>query len=274
MKVINKCLFPVAGRGTRFLPITKAIPKELLPVVDKPLLQFGVEEAYNARISDMVMVISDEKRAIEQYFTADHGLYSQKQQLALSKLKTLMDYCQFSFPRQQQMLGLGHAISCGAEAIGKDDFAVLLPDDLCNINTLSTMIKLQQKYQCCVIAVEPVNAADLHRYGIIKAKAKPLEAGVLQVTDMVEKPKPEEAPSNYGVIGRYILSNDVLAILATTKPGINGEIQLTDALKIKAQQGNMIAYVLPHKRFDCGTASGLVNAINAYSDIDYALRNS
>ena len=262
---IHKCVFPVAGKGTRFLPVTKVLPKELLPVIDKPLLQFGVEEAYAASIEEMIMVISEEKRAIEDYFCKDHTSYTNKQKLSLSELNELMEHCEFKFPLQPESLGLGHAISCASADIGAEDFAVLLPDDLCSSNTLRQMMSLYRQYQCCVIAVERVGQDDIDRYGIIDIDDKPLENGVYRVHSMVEKPKKEIAPSNLGVIGRYILMNEVLEILATVQPAVNGEIQLTSALNTLAQQGQVIAYELPSQRFDCGTAAGLVEAIKSYS---------
>jgi len=267
MSVIKKCLFPAAGYGTRFLPATKAMPKEMLPIVTKPLIQYGVEEAMDAGITEIGVVTGRGKRAIEDHFDISYELEqeiagSDKEEL-LNSTRDIMGRCTFSYTRQVEMKGLGHAILVGETLIGREPFAVVLADDYCvtrGDGVLTQMVKLYEKYQCSIVAIEEVPMDETHKYGVI---AGDLEAeDVYRIHNMVEKPAPEDAPSNLAIIGRYILSPDIFDVIRSTPPGKNGEVQITDALQIQAQQGNVIGYRFKGRRFDCGSVDGFIEATN------------
>lgn len=267
MTLVKKCLFPAAGYGTRFLPATKAMPKEMLPIVTKPLIQYGVEEAMEAGITEIGVVTGRGKRAIEDHFDISYELEHQiagsdKEEL-LSSTRNIMDRCTFSYTRQIEMKGLGHAILVGESLIGHEPFAVVLADDYCvteGDGVLAQMVKLYEKYQCSIVAVEEVPMEETYRYGVIEGE---LEAdNVYRIRNMVEKPAPEEAPSNLAIIGRYILSPDIFDVIRSTPPGKNGEMQITDALQLQAQQGRVIGYRFSGRRFDCGSVDGYVEATN------------
>lgn len=267
MSIIKKCLFPAAGYGTRFLPATKAMPKEMLPIVTKPLIQYGVEEAMDAGITQIGVVTGRGKRAIEDHFDISYELEqeiagSDKEEL-LSSTREIMDRCTFSYTRQVEMKGLGHAILVGETLMGREPFAVVLADDYCvtqGDGVLTQMVKLYEKYQCSIVAIEEVPVDETHKYGVI---AGDLEAdGVYRVHNMVEKPAPEDAPSNLAIIGRYILSPDIFDVIRSTPPGKNGETQITDALQIQAAQGKVIGYRFKGRRFDCGSVDGFIEATN------------
>jgi UTP--glucose-1-phosphate uridylyltransferase len=268
--MIKKCLFPAAGYGTRFLPATKAIPKEMLPVLTKPLLQYGVEEAIEAGCTNMAIVTGRGKRAIEDHFDISYELEHQIKGTAkehyLTEIRDVLDKCSFSYTRQTQMKGLGHAILTGEPLIGNEPFGVILADDLCDnkndINVLAQMVKIYEKYKCCIVAIQEVKKEDTSKYGIVVVNE--LEDGIYKVTDMVEKPAPEDAPSNLAIIGRYILTPDISETLAKTTPGLGGEIQITDALLTHAKNGNVIAYKFKGTRFDCGSVEGFVEATNYF----------
>ena len=266
---ISKCLFPAAGYGTRFLPATKAIPKEMLPVLTKPLLQYGVEEAISAGIDTMAIVTGRGKRAIEDHFDIsyelEHQIKGTSKEHYLTEIRDVITKCTFSYTRQIEMKGLGHAILSGETLIGDEPFAVVLADDLCDNNgssVLSQMVTLYEKYRCSIVAVEEIPPQDSNKYGVIAGDAE--EDGVIRVKDMVEKPDPEDAPSNLAIIGRYILTPDIFDILRDTKPGKGGEIQITDALLAQAKEGRVIAYRFEGKRFDCGSVDGFVEATNYF----------
>ena len=266
---ISKCLFPAAGYGTRFLPATKAIPKEMLPVLTKPLLQYGVEEAISAGIDTMAIVTGRGKRAIEDHFDIsyelEHQIKGTSKEHYLTEIRDVITKCTFSYTRQIEMKGLGHAILSGETLIGDEPFAVVLADDLCDNNgssVLSQMVTLYEKYRCSIVAVEEIPPQDSNKYGVIAGDAE--EDGVIRVTDMVEKPDPKDAPSNLAIIGRYILTPDIFDILRETKPGKGGEIQITDALLAQAKEGRVIAYRFEGKRFDCGSVDGFVEATNYF----------
>jgi UTP--glucose-1-phosphate uridylyltransferase len=267
MSVIKKCLFPAAGYGTRFLPATKAMPKEMLPIVTKPLIQYGVEEAMDAGITEIGVVTGRGKRAIEDHFDISCELEqeiagSDKEEL-LSSTRDIIDRCTFSYTRQAEMKGLGHAILVGEALIGREPFAVVLADDYCvteGDGVLTQMVKLYEKYQCSIVAIEEVPVDETHKYGVIAGE---LEAdGVYRVHNMVEKPAPKDAPSNLAIIGSYILSPDIFDVIRSTPPGKNGEMQITDALQIQAQQGKVIGYRFKGRRFDCGSVDGFIEATN------------
>jgi UTP--glucose-1-phosphate uridylyltransferase len=265
--MIHKCLFPVAGYGTRFLPATKSSPKEMLPVVNKPLIEYAVEEAVEAGLTRMGFVTGRGKRAIEDHFDINYELEDQirgtgKEDL-IRPTRDLIEACEFSYTRQKEMRGLGHAILTGETLIGDEPFAVVLADDLCIADgdgVLTQMVKLFKQFRCSIVAVEEVPAHSLHQYGVVAGE--PLKDGVVRITDMVEKPSKEEAPSNLGIIGRYILTPDIFDVLRDTPSGKNGEVQITDALKRQAQEGCVLAYRFKGRRFDCGSIQGFVDATN------------
>ncbi|MBW6488235.1 UTP--glucose-1-phosphate uridylyltransferase GalU [Sulfurimonas sp.] len=266
---IRKCLFPAAGYGTRFLPATKAIPKEMLPVLTKPLLQYGVEEALGAGVENMAIVTGRGKRAIEDHFDIsyelEHQIKGTSKEHYLTEIRNVITKCSFSYTRQIEMKGLGHAILCGEPLIGNEPFAVILADDLCDNDgdsVLLQMVKLYEKYRCSIVAVEEIPPHDSNKYGVIAGNVE--EEGVIRVTDMVEKPDPKDAPSNLAIIGRYILTTDIFDILRETKPGKGGEIQITDALLAQAKEGRVIAYKFKGRRFDCGSVDGFVEATNYF----------
>ena len=270
--MIRKCLFPAAGYGTRFLPATKATPKEMLPVLTKPLIQYGVEEALEAGIHTMAIVTGRGKRAIEDHFDIsyelEHQIKGTPKEPLLDEIRSLISQCTFSYTRQTEMKGLGHAILTGETLIGNEPFAVLLADDLCSTEehhgVLTQMIEVYKKYQCSVVAIEEVPVDQTDKYGIIAGSLVDNSDDIYRVTDMVEKPDPKEAPTNMAIIGRYILTPDIFNILRETAPGKGGEIQITDALLAQAKSGKVIAYRFQGKRFDCGSVEGFVEATNYF----------
>ena len=266
--MIRKCLFPAAGYGTRFLPATKAMPKEMLPVVNKPLIQYGVEEARDAGLQHMAIVTGRGKRALEDHFDVsyelEHQIRGSEKEKFLAGTRELMDTCSFSYTRQVEMKGLGHAILSGRPLIGDEPFAVVLADDLClNLEgdgVLSQMIALYRQFRCSIVAIQEVPNDQTHKYGIIAGEQ--IREDIYRVNSMVEKPKPEDAPSNLAIIGRYILTADIFDLIADTEPGKGGEIQITDALMKQAQSGFVLAYKFKGHRFDCGGAEGYIDATN------------
>jgi len=271
--MIRKCLFPAAGYGTRFLPATKAVPKEMLPILTKPLLQYGVEEALSAGITNMAIVTGRGKRAIEDHFDNAFELESQLSGTAkdhyLKEIKEIINKSTFTYVRQKQMLGLGHAILTGEPLIGDEPFAVILADDLCDSgenSVISQMIEIYNQYQCSIVAIEEVPMSQTNKYGIIAGNLVDNSNNTYQVSDMVEKPEEKDAPSNMAIIGRYILTPDVFNIIKNVKPDKSGEIQITDALKIQAKQGKVIAYKFKGRRFDCGSIKGYLEATNHFAN--------
>ena len=270
--MIKKCLFPVAGYGTRFLPATKAVPKEMLPILTKPLMQYGVEEALSAGITNMAIVTGRGKRAIEDHFDNAYELESQlsgtSKESYLKDIKEIIKKSTFTYVRQKQMLGLGHAILTGEPLIGNEPFAVVLADDLCDCDedgVISQMIEIYNQHQCSVIAIEEVPMNQTHKYGIIAGNLIDNSNDMYRVTDMVEKPEEESAPSNMAIIGRYILTPDIFKILKNIEPDKNGEIQITDALLVQAKQSKVIAYKFKGRRFDCGGIEGYIQATNYFA---------
>jgi UTP--glucose-1-phosphate uridylyltransferase len=271
--MINKCLFPAAGYGTRFLPATKAVPKEMLPILTKPLLQYGVEEALSAGISNMAIVTGRGKRAIEDHFDNSFELESQlngtSKEYLLKEIKEVINQSTFTYIRQKEILGLGHAILTSRPLIGDEPFAVILADDLCDFSGLSItsqMIEIYNRHQCSIVAIQEVPISQTNRYGIIAGNPIAGSTNTFQVTNMVEKPEKNEAPSNMAIIGRYILTPDIFNILMDIKPGKNGEIQITDALNIQAKQSKVIAYKFQGERFDCGNIQGFLKATNYFAN--------
>lgn len=268
--MIKKCLFPAAGYGTRFLPVTKATPKEMLPILTKPLIQYGVEEASDAGMDIMAIITGRGKRALVEHFDIsyelEHQIKGTSKEALLKTTRDVMDKSTFTFTRQTEMLGLGHAILKGEPLIGNEPFGVILADDLCSNdegdNVLAQMVKIYDKYKCCVVAIQEVPQEETYKYGVIDGKE--IEDDVFIVSNMVEKPDPADAPSNLAIIGRYILTPDIFRTIEETKPGKNGELQITDALMNHAKKGMVLAYKFKGTRFDCGSVDGFVQATNYF----------
>ncbi|MDX1732932.1 MAG: UTP--glucose-1-phosphate uridylyltransferase GalU [Halioglobus sp.] len=265
--MIRKCLFPVAGYGTRFLPATKSMPKEMLPIVNKPLVQYGVEEAIEAGMTTCAMVTGRGKRTITDHFDIsyelEHQISGSGKETYLESIRDVLDKGVFTSVRQREMKGLGHAVLTGEPLIGNEPFGVLLSDDLClndGPGVLSQMAQLYAEHQCSIVAIQEVPMEETHKYGVIRGES--LGDGVYRVEEMVEKPDPAEAPSNLAIIGRYILTPDIFDIIRDTRPGANGEIQITDALQTQAREGGVLAYLFQGRRFDCGSVPGFVEATN------------
>jgi len=269
--MIRKCLFPAAGYGTRFLPATKAMPKEVLPILTKPLIEYGVEEALAAGMHYIAIVTGRGKRALEDHFDIsyelEHQISGTAKEQYLEGIRHLIRQCTFSYTRQIEMKGLGHAILTGETLIGPEPFGVVLADDLCvgtDEPVLAQMAQIYKKYRCSIVAIEEVPPQEVDKYGIIAGA--PLEDDIYVVSDMVEKPSAAEAPSNLAIIGRYVLTPDIFDILRHTPPGKNGELQITDALKVQATEGMVLAYRFKGRRFDCGSVDGFVEATNYFYD--------
>ena len=270
--MIKKCLFPAAGYGTRFLPATKAVPKEMLPILTKPLLQYGVEEALSAGIRNMAIVTGRGKRSIEDHFDNAFELESQlkgtSKEHYIKEIKQIIQNSTFTYVRQSEMLGLGHAILVGEPLIGNEPFAVILADDLCDCSdkgVISNMISIYNKYQCSIVAIEEIPLVNSNKYGIIAGDLIDSTNNLYQVTDMIEKPESKDSPSNMAIIGRYILTPDIFDILKNIKPGKSNEIQITDALRVQAKKGKVLAYKFKGERFDCGSVKGYVQATNHFA---------
>ncbi|MAF15346.1 MAG: UTP--glucose-1-phosphate uridylyltransferase [Marinomonas sp.] len=266
--MIRKCLFPVAGYGTRFLPATKSMPKEMLPVVNKPLVQYGVEEAVEAGLNNITFVTGRGKRAIADHFDIsyelEHQIAGTAKEEYLTGIRSIIDKVNFSFTRQHEMKGLGHAILTGEPLIGDEAFGVVLADDLCfggeYDGVMAQMVKLFKQFRCTIVAIQEVPEDEVHKYGVIAGES--ISDDIFRVTNMVEKPKKEDAPSNLAIIGRYILTPDIFEKIRETPPGANGEVQITDAILRQAQEGCVIAYKFKGRRFDCGSVDGFVEATN------------
>lgn len=266
--MIRKCLFPAAGYGTRFLPATKSMPKEMMPIVNKPLIEYGVEEAIEAGMHDMCIVTGRGKYSLMDHFDKNYELEHQIQgtnkESLLKDIRRIMSSATFTFTRQGEMSGLGHAVLVGKELVGEEPFAVVLADDLC-INedgpgVLAQMAKLFNQFRCTIVAVQEVPESETHKYGVIRGTQ--LSDDLYRVEDMVEKPESGKAPSNLAIIGRYILTPDIFDLIKNTPAGKNGEIQITDALLQQAKNCCVIAYKFKGKRFDCGSVEGFIEATN------------
>jgi len=273
--LISKCLFPAAGYGTRFLPVTKAVPKEMLPILTKPLLQYGVEEALSAGITNMAIVTGRGKRSIEDHFDHSFELDSQlkgtPKEHYLKEIKEVIEKATFTYVRQQKMLGLGHAILTGKPLIGNEAFAVILADDLCNCDdkgVIAQMIDVYDKYKCSIVAIQEVPLSQTSKYGIIAGELIGNSKDTYLVSNMIEKPSKKNAPSTMAIIGRYILTPDIFNILKNIEDKDGTEIQITDALLEQAKQGRVIAYKFKGKRFDCGSVEGYVQATNHFAKLE------
>ena len=265
MKKVRKAVFPVAGLGTRFLPATKASPKEMLPIVDKPLIQYAVEEAVAAGVTDMVFVTGRSKRAIEDHFDKAYELETE---LERKNKKEMLEFVRNLLPRninciyirQPEALGLGHAVHCANPVIGDEPFAVLLADDLLDGTppVLKQMVDTYDYYRCSVLGVQDVPREDTRSYGIVDARK--VADRVEQVSAIVEKPKPEDAPSTLAVVGRYILTPRIFHHLENVTPGAGGEIQLTDGIASLLSEEQVLAYRYAGTRYDCGSKLGYLQA--------------
>jgi len=269
--MIKKCLFPAAGYGTRFLPATKAVPKEMLPILNKPLLQYGVEEARDAGIKDIAIVTGKGKRAIEDHFDSspelEKLLKNSSKRYLCNEISDITERLNFCYARQKRMKGLGDAILTGQILIGDEPFAVHLADDLCtndSKNVLEQLIDVYMKYKCTVIAIEEIDIKLSSSYGIIDGVKIQGEQNLYEVNDLIEKPDPINSPSNMAIIGRYILVPKIFNEIKKLKPGKNDEIQLTDALKNLAKTSKVLALKFEGKRFDCGNVKGFVEATNFF----------
>ena len=268
--IAEKCLFPAAGYGTRFLPATKSMPKEMLPIVNRPLIEFGVEEASSAGMNEICIVTGRGKRAIEDHFDVnyelEHEIAGSSKEQFLEQIRQLTNDCTFSFTRQRTMRGLGDAVLTGRTLVGDEPFGLILADDLClNLAGQGVMQQMQAvatQHDCSVIAVMDVPPDQVSRYGIVVGEQ--VDKDLLKVSAMVEKPSVNEAPSTLAVIGRYLLSPKIFTHLQATEPGAGGEIQLTDALNALAQSGKLLAYRFAGLRFDCGSINGFVEATQYY----------
>jgi UTP--glucose-1-phosphate uridylyltransferase len=268
--MIRKAVFPAAGFGTRFLPATKASPKEMLPLVDKPLIQHGVEEARAAGIRDMIIVTGRGKNAIEDHFDVSFELEAMLQKkgdgATHALLRSITDLADFFYVRQNLPMGLGHAVLRTMDLVGYEPFAVVLSDDVIDakVPVLRQMMGVYEKYGAgVVLAIQEVPKEQVSRYGIIKGKR--IAEGVYEVEDMVEKPKPEKAPSNLAIIGRYILPPAIFPALQATQPGSGGEIQLTDAIRSLVGRERIIGYQFKGIRYDAGTKLGFQMANIAFA---------
>ena len=265
-KVVKKAVFPVAGLGTRFLPATKASPKEMLPIVDKPLIQFAVEEAVAAGIDVLVFVTSRTKRTIEDHFDKAYELETELASRGKTEtLRIVQDivpsHVSCVYIRQAEALGLGHAVNCARSVIGDEPFAVLLADDMIDGGAqgcLSQMVRVFEEQQCSVLGTERVDPSETQSYGIVKAN--PVQERLSKLDSIVEKPKPENAPSNLAVVGRYILTPAIFSKLDTVTRGAGGEIQLTDAIAMLLDDEQVLAYEFAGKRYDCGSKLGYLMA--------------
>jgi UTP--glucose-1-phosphate uridylyltransferase len=273
MNKVTKAVFPVAGLGTRFLPATKASPKEMLPIVDKPLIQYAVEEAVAAGITDLIFITGRGKRAIEDHFDKAYELEAELQ--AAGKAKLLKEVrgllpagVNCVYIRQGEALGLGHAVFCARHLVGDEPFAVILADDLIHakVPAMKQLVQLYEKHRSSVLAVENVAPEDTGSYGIVSCT--PLAERLSVIASIVEKPKPAEAPSTLGVVGRYVLSPRIFHYLENLRPGAGREIQLTDAIGRLLRDERVLACEFEGRRYDCGTKLGYLEAT-----VDHALRH-
>lgn len=271
---IRKAVFPVAGLGTRFLPATKANPKEMLPIVDKPLIQYAVEEAIAAGITELIFVTSSSKRAIEDHFDRNFELETMlanrgKEELLSIVQRVLPVGANCIYIRQPEALGLGHAVLCAKSVVGNDPFAVILADDLIDDGgrgCLAQMTALYEQHQCSLLGVEDVEAEETDKYGIVSTEK--MVNGMGKVHQIVEKPKPADAPSTLAVVGRYILTPRIFHCIEATEKGAGGEIQLTDAIADLLAEESVMAYQFDGRRYDCGSKLGYLIAT-----VEYALKH-
>lgn len=268
---VKKAIIPAAGLGTRFLPATKAMPKEMLPIVDKPTIQYIIEEAVEAGIEEILIITGHNKKSIEDHFDRavelELNLKNSGKEDLLKLVNDITNLVNIHYVRQKQPKGLGHAISCAKIFVKNEPFAVLLGDDVVDSKTpcLKQLIDEYEKHNCTILGVQKVNKEDTNKYGIIKGTQ--LSDRLYKVEDLIEKPKVDEAPSNVAILGRYIINPAIFEILDNTKPGKGGEIQLTDALKTLISKEDIYAYIFEGKRYDVGDKLGFLQAT-----VEYALK--
>ncbi|MBR0035010.1 MAG: UTP--glucose-1-phosphate uridylyltransferase GalU [Synergistaceae bacterium] len=261
---VKKCLFPVAGLGTRFLPVTKEIAKEMLPLVNRPIISYGVEEALGSGCEEIIMITGRAKRSIENYFDRsfelEDMLLKRGKKALYDKMIAISNMTEILYIRQREPLGLGHAVLCGEPVCNDEYFGVILPDDVFvhEEPVLSQLIKVHERLGGSVIALEQVDIEEVFRYGIVASEE--IEPGIHKIIDMVEKPALSDAPSNYAIMGRYVLSPNIFPILREQQVGTGGEIQLTDALRTLSQTEPVYGVVYKGRRFDCGTQEGWLAA--------------
>ena len=267
MKKITKAVFPVAGLGTRFLPATKAIPKEMLPIIDKPLIEYAVEEAVNAGIKEIIFITNHTKRAIEdhfdQNFELEEKLINSNKTEYLDKInRDLFKDIKFTYVRQKTQNGLGDAILHSEHLINEESFAIILADDLIinNPSCISQLISTHEEYECSVIGVNEVPESETDKYGVISVDKTSSSQNTLYLKDIVEKPK-SNAPSNLAVVGRYVLSSNIFKYLKNLEPSVGDEVQLTDAIKLMLNDEKVIGQLYEGTKFDCGSKQGYVKAI-------------
>lgn len=271
---IRKAVFPVAGLGTRFLPATKSIPKEMLPIVDKPLIQYAVEEAVEAGIDTLIFVTSHKKRAILDHFDADEDLQSHllaqgKDEIHARINNIIPAHVSTQYVIQEEALGLGHAVWCAKQLVGDEAFAVLLADDLIRSKQAGCLKQMVDEYHATgagSIGVEKIPNSMTDRYGIVSVQQD--ATGRDYIREIVEKPAPAEAPSNLGVVGRYILPGEIFSLLESVRAGVGGEIQLTDAIAVQLASQPLLAHAFEGVRYDCGSRQGFIRAT-----VDYALEH-
>jgi UTP--glucose-1-phosphate uridylyltransferase len=275
-KKVRKAVFPAAGLGTRFLPATKAMPKEMLPLVDKPIIQYGVEEAVASGCDQIIIITGRGKQAIEDHFDVSYELEKMLEERGKTDLlqivRQISDLIHIAYVRQKEALGLGHAVPTARELVGDEPFAVLLADDVIDaeVPCLKQMMEVFDKMQCSVLATQVVEGPGISAYGVLEAKPVPGSNGKLyEVMNLVEKPRPEEAPSNLAVIGRYILTPTVFETLSDIKAGAGGELQLTDGLKQLLKKEKIYGYVFEGKRHDTGDKLGFLKAT-----VEFALKRA
>ena len=261
---VRKAVIPAAGLGTRFLPTSKSVPKELLPILDKPMIQYGVEEAAAAGIQHVIIVTSEGKEALENFFQQDPGLERLLQNSGshetLEKVRQVSTLAHVSFVRQEQPLGLGHAVLTAKDEVGDEPFVVILPDDVIwhSEGATQQMLHVFEKYNASVVAVEEMPLEAVRNYGVVDSWA--VDERVYQVKGLVEKPDPQDAPSNLAIVGRYVLTPEIFPCLERTAPGAKGEIQLTDGMALLMERQSMYAYQFLGTRYDGGTPLGLLRA--------------
>ncbi|WP_295541119.1 UTP--glucose-1-phosphate uridylyltransferase GalU [uncultured Thiohalocapsa sp.] len=271
MAKIRKAVFPVAGLGTRFLPATKASPKEMLPVVDKPLIQYAAEEAEAGGAEHLIFITGRHKRSIEDHFDKNYELETELQDAGKDKLLKLVqnvlpEHVDCIFLRQPEALGLGHAVLCAKPVVGDEPFAIILADDLIRNDDKGVVAQMAEVYErtgASVLCVQEVPHSETDKYGIVATEQQP--DGSLRVVSIVEKPKPDAAPSNLAVVGRYLLSPRIFEKLEQTRPGAGGEIQLTDAIAALLEEEPVVAYAFEGKRYDCGSKEGYLEATVEYA---------
>lgn len=269
---ITKAVIPAAGLGTRFLPATKAQPKEMLPIVDKPTIQYIIEEAVKSGITDILIITGRNKRAIEDHFDRsielELELEAKGKDKMLEEVRAISEMVNIQYIRQKMPKGLGHAVLCAKSFVGHEPFAVLLGDDVVDSKKpcLKQLMGVYNKYKATVLGVQQVELENVNKYGIVDGEK--IEEGIYKVNTLVEKPKQEDAPSNVAILGRYIISPSIFKILEATEPGAGGEIQLTDALKVLAKEEKVIAYEFEGRRHDVGDKLGFLEAT-----VEYAMKN-